>query len=450
MLNFSQIPLKPAAYSGASFQFLGMQESSAFSLLMQIILLETGDRAARNNWTAAHITSLLKHASSRSAYWRERLGSTGSADSLDGLPILSRRDLRSQVAGEGALVGQQDRAVVIKRNTSGSTGIPVDFFVAQENGIYNNMRSFAQYLMDGDDLTCHRMKFHFDPLNPGYWLKEADNYAGVAGSIFSTGRNYEIGYFGVDLGLVFEKLKTLGPHFFVCLPQFIEALIHNLGADILEKIKVRRFSTYGNLISPEVRAVAKRFGIAIRSTYSCEECGLIGAECTQHPEHYHIAESNVVVEIGDEKLEYEGVVCGNVLVTHLHSYATPIIRYELGDFASVIDECPCGHKGPTINKLYGRRSTTLKLADGKRIPFHINADFIQQKVAPFEELKVRQTTDRKIKIDVVSKDKSDDTRRRFESYFRSFCGDSFSVDVQFHDKIDWGTARKRLVFLSEV
>ena len=71
MLTFSGIALKPEAYSGTPFQVLRI-DSQAFSLLMQIILLETGDRPARQNWQSAQIANLLQHAASRSQFWRER------------------------------------------------------------------------------------------------------------------------------------------------------------------------------------------------------------------------------------------------------------------------------------------------------------------------------------------------------------------------------------------
>ncbi len=68
-----------------------------------------------------------------------------------------------------------------------------------------------------------------------------------------------------------------------------------------------------------------------------------------------MAHSNVIVEC-DEKLTttFDGEVVGRLLVTHLHSYATPLIRYDIGDFGKLHDQCPCGHDGPTISHIYGQ------------------------------------------------------------------------------------------------
>jgi phenylacetate-coenzyme A ligase PaaK-like adenylate-forming protein len=69
---------------------------------------------------------------------------------------------------------------------------------------------------------------------------------------------------------------------------------------------------------------------------------MIGVECNTASGHYHVATSNVIVEVVDQTHDVDGVRLGSALVTHLHSYATPFIRYELGDLACLADKCPCG------------------------------------------------------------------------------------------------------------
>ena len=50
---------------------------------------------------------------------------------------------------------------------------------------------------------------------------------------------------------------------------------------------------------------------------------MIGAECSKFSGYYHVATSNVIVEVVDRRFEIDGINLGKVLVTHLHSYATP-------------------------------------------------------------------------------------------------------------------------------
>ena len=52
---------------------------------------------------------------------------------------------------------------------------------------------------------------------------------------------------------------------------------------------------------------------------------------------------NLIVEIVDDK----GAPCasgeiGRVIVTDLHNFATPLMRYDIGDYAEVAAPCLCG------------------------------------------------------------------------------------------------------------
>ena len=83
-----------------------------------------------------------------------------------------------------------------------------------------------------------------------------------------------------------------------------------------------------------------QLAIPIRGNYSSEEVGFIGTECAQFPGYYHVATSNVIVEVVDQSHEVDGVKLGKILITHLHSYATPLIRYDLDDLGCVQAKCP--------------------------------------------------------------------------------------------------------------
>ena len=57
---------------------------------------------------------------------------------------------------------------------------------------------------------------------------------------------------------------------------------------------------------------------------------------------------------------------GEVVVTNLHAYASPYLRYELGDRAVAGDPvCRCGAPFATIRGVQGRTMDALVLADGR-------------------------------------------------------------------------------------
>jgi len=76
-------------------------------------------------------------------------------------------------------------------------------------------------------------------------------------------------------------------------------------------------------------------------------------------------------------------VAGRVLVTNLHSFAMPIIRYDIGDIAEWGEECDCGIKLPVISRLWGRKRNLVKLPNGELRPMI----FLGEDVAKIQVIK---------------------------------------------------------------
>src|SRR5262249_13894017 len=75
----------------------------------------------------------------------------------------------------------------------------------------------------------------------------------------------------------------------------------------------------------------------------------------------------VLVEVLDE----QGAACrpgevGRVVVTMLHNFSMPLVRYEIGDYAEVGPPCTCGRGLPVLRRIVGRVRNVLLLASGER------------------------------------------------------------------------------------
>ncbi len=194
-----------------------------------------------------------------------------------------------------------------------------------------------------------------------------------------------------------------------------------------------------------------RSGIPVRATYSSEEVGLIGSECSTFAGNYHVATSNVIVEVEDtNSIKVENKKLGRVLLTHLHSYATPLIRYDVGDLASVSDHCQCGHGGPTLSNVYGRKKRLLKRRNGQVSPFIMKGGEIL-KIVKCSEYRVRQTNLTTLNVEIGGVDNI--TTRQMEAlvaHFKNQSGGEFDIVIQPVQKIDWGSDIKKLAFRSDV
>jgi phenylacetate-CoA ligase len=89
-----------------------------------------------------------------------------------------------------------------------------------------------------------------------------------------------------------------------------------------------------------------------------------------------------------------------VVITDLHNFAMPLLRYEIGDFAEVGERCPCGRGLPVLRQIMGRVRNMLVRPSGERVWPGIS--FAQwSKLGPFRQLQVIQHSLSDIEIKVV-------------------------------------------------
>jgi phenylacetate-CoA ligase len=159
----------------------------------------------------------------------------------------------------------------------------------------------------------------------------------------------------------------------------------------------------------------------------------------------------VIVEVDNRgSVVVDGKKLGRVLVTHLHSYATPFVRYEIGDFAVLSEKCACGHDGPVLTHIYGKKKRLLKRADGSVTPFAVTARNILG-IVKCEEYRIRQTGLTTIDVEIGGAGQlSADQIASLQALFRERAGDDFLVQINAVQRIDWGADTKKLGFRSEV
>ena len=93
---------------------------------------------------------------------------------------------------------------------------------------------------------------------------------------------------------------------------------------------------------------------------------IIGIQC---PESglLHLQSENLLVEV----LNAQGQSCqdgeiGRVVVTDLHNFSMPLIRYALRDWAEQGPICSCGRGLPTLRRVKGRNRNMAYSPEGKQ------------------------------------------------------------------------------------
>jgi phenylacetate-CoA ligase len=166
-----------------------------------------------------------------------------------------------------------------------------------------------------------------------------------------------------------EQLQAMadqGPVYVNTLPSNILRLaVEALRLDI--RLSLPYIISVGEYLAPEVRrAAACAFGSTIIDSFSSAEGGVMAIQCPATG-LYHIQSEQVLCEI----VSPESELCaagetGEVVVTPLYGYATPLLRYRSGDHVEAGPPCACGRVLPTISRIAGRREHMFDLSDGRR------------------------------------------------------------------------------------
>jgi phenylacetate-CoA ligase len=123
------------------------------------------------------------------------------------------------------------------------------------------------------------------------------------------------------------------------------------------------------LFEPERRDIERAFGCAAFNTYGARETMLMAAECERH-EGLHVNADHLVLETVDAggKSVPPGT-SGDIVITDLHNYGMPMVRYVNGDRATYSSSfCTCRRGLPLLSSIDGRILDLIETPDGRHVP----------------------------------------------------------------------------------
>jgi phenylacetate-CoA ligase len=312
------------------------------------------------------LDALLAHAHATVPYYRERWaglhqpGEPATPGRFSRLPVFARSELQAHFDALKSTAVPPQHGAVTEVRTSGSTGQPVRLLKT----------SLTDFIWQAVLLREHHW-FRRDLQAKAAAIRQGVSEGETSGwgpeqAVFQTGRVATLGI-RADVATQLAWLERHQPAYLLTYPSNAEALARVSLERGTRLPKLREVRTFGELLGPETRAICREaWGAPVCDSYSAVESGYIALQCPAH-EHYHVQSESVLLEILDD----EGKACapgemGRVVVTTLHNFALPLIRYDIGDFAEVGPPCPCGRGLPVLQRIVGRQRNMLVTADGKR------------------------------------------------------------------------------------
>jgi len=180
------------------------------------------------------------------------------------------------------------------------------------------------------------------------------------------------------------------------------------------------------------------FGTKLYNFYGSRESASIAGECKNGL--IHIFSFNNYLEILDQKNNpsVEGQE-GRVIITTLHNYSMPLIRYDLGDFAIHGSKtCSCGNFLPTIKKISGRLEEQFIKKDGSIVIgyFFVHLLGVLQNKGFINKFQIIQEDFNRIKIRAVLNDHLPESEKNeIEQKIRVTMGMDCKIEWDFVDDI---------------
>jgi len=404
------------------------------------------------------LQQLLRHAYGSVPFYRQRFDAAGfrptgssTLPDLRVLPLLTRRDV--QTAGEAlisrAIPAQFGR--VAEMQTSGSTGEPVKVRNTEVDQLMWEAITLRDHEWHRRDLTGKLASIRVF-LKGGGEPPEgtfADNWGAPAAEVYVTGPMALLSL-ATDLGTQARWLLQQEPDYLLTYPTNLAALIEHFSARGIRLRRLREVRTVGETVTPDLRAACRdNWGVPLVDLYSSQEVGCIALQCPAS-EQYHVMAESVLVEI----IDADGNPCrpgeiGRLVATKLHNFATPLIRYELRDYAEAGTVCPCGRGLPTIARILGRSRNMLVLPTGERHWPLVGFNRYRE-IAPIRQYQLVQHTLQDIEVRlVVDRRLTGDEEARLTHVIQAALGYPFRLNfVYFPGEIPRGAGGKFEEFVS--
>jgi len=311
-------------------------------------------------YQSAKLRRIVRHAAAQVPYYRSLFTEAGLAteditnlDDLSKVPISSKADF-ANLALTDRLPSDVDPTRLIAHVTSGSTGALLEIRRTR-----------------WEELRIHSFQFRAQLLAG---LRPSDCRA-FLGDAWDRKLYHRAGLFRLegigstpDPDDALRRLCLLQPEVIVGHPSLLEMMLRSPRREEFARLRPRLLFTGAEMLSPHARQTYEQvFRCPVIDFYGAHEVGHIACQC-RHCGLYHTCDDSIIVEVLRDGQPAGPGEDGEIVVTSLHSYAMPIIRYRLGDIVRRPRPSPhCPISFGTVESIQGRTLDYLDLFDGLRI-----------------------------------------------------------------------------------
>jgi phenylacetate-CoA ligase len=347
------------------------------------------DRIAQ--YQVENFRRLLKHAYANSPFYKNSFDQAGikpedfnSLEDAKHFPCITKDDLASH---KSQIVTTQNQFFVSTKTTGGSTGQVVTLDKNADALARERAATWRAYEWAGVSIGDPQARFWGTPLHQSQRLKYK--------LIDLIANRMRLSAFEINderLEVYFRKLISFKPAYLYGYVSIIEAFaefVRKMNYELPDSI-LSVITTSEVLTEYSRENIESAFNRVVFNEYGCGEVGSIAHDCEYH--NMHVMEDNLILEIEtDDESD-----AGEIIVTDLFNYTTPLIRYRIGDYGSFSSEsCPCGRGLKTIANIHGRAYDMIYTREGNsyhpELVMYIFED-IKEKTGGIAQFQVIQET----------------------------------------------------------
>jgi phenylacetate-CoA ligase len=168
--------------------------------------------------------------------------------------------------------------------------------------------------------------------------------------------------------LAVDRINEIRPQIIFSFGSYADQFVRFLAESGREAALPGVWVYTGDAVSAGGRDLAAERGCSLFSSYNATEVGRIGFHCERCDRHHLNVDLTPVRLIDGHGSAVEPGTAGEVVVSSLRNRALVLLNYRLGDLAILSPElCHCGRSLPLLERLEGRRTEIITLADGRTI-----------------------------------------------------------------------------------
>lgn len=341
----------------------------------------------------AELKRLLEHAYQHCPWYREQWLRQGIAPAdihtvadFGKVPCLTKNDIRQH---HHEMASRMPQGRVYSHSTGGSTGKPLTFFIDRRSYEWRQAIRMRAYnwarAADGEKVAY----LWGTPITKRLPLQEAKvrcHDALLRRKILNT---YEMN--DAILHEYLGRIRRFRPQAIVGYVSSLVSVAQFLQKESSSVAGLHAvLTTAETLFPPQRQLLEEAFQAPVFNSYGSREFMNIASECDRH-QGLHVQADNLLVEcLRDGQPTRAGEV-GELVVTDLHNYGMPFIRYRTEDLAVPEERpCDCGRGLPLLRSVEGRSLDVLQLPDGRLLSGLYFTGLLLEKYQQLQQLQVVQ------------------------------------------------------------